>query len=630
MKRIWIYDLEVYHQLFSATFIDKDSDESRVFFVHKDIDQRIELFEFLNNEVSGLIGYNCINYDSQIIEFLYRNPKATTIELRNYSDVIVNSENRRLDVPEYRLRIPHLDLYKVHHFDNKNRRVGLKWCEFMMDMDNIEDLPSDGIGDTWLDKVLQYNFHDVVATKLLYSRSIKLINLRKELKRMYGIDFSNASNSKIGSELCLKLYCDATGKYKNDVRSLRTYRSEINISEIIFDYIEFESFEFNSVLQKFRSLIVKNTKNAIEFSVKYKGFQFDYGSGGIHGSIQNSVVTADNEYIIIDSDVSSLYPSIAIANKLYPEHLGEEFYNIYNEKIVSVRLAEKAKGELGNKTIVEGYKEASNSVYGKSNDLFSWLYDPKYTMQTTINGQLMLSMLAESIMNIESTQLIQINTDGLTTRLRKDKLEEYLSKCQEWELKTKLTLEHAYYKQMVIKDCNNYIAEYTNNKTKCKGSFEFENIPLHKNKSHSIIPRAIYNYFIHDIPVEDTILNHRNIFDFCAGVRAKKSDIKGASHYELQWIDEDKLASQKLSKTVRYYISKKGKYLFKCYEDGSKAHVEAPLNLGKMKKDWKVTYFNKAVKYDNFDDYNLDYSYYIFHSKKQITDIINKEQLKLF
>lgn len=154
MKRIWIYDLEVYHQLFSATFIDKDSDESRVFFVHKDIDQRAELFEFLNNEVSGLIGYNCINYDSQIIEFLYRNSKATTAELRNYSDVIVNSENRRLDVPEYRLRIPHLDLYKVHHFDNKNRRVGLKWCEFMMDMDNIEDLPSDGIGDNWLEKVL--------------------------------------------------------------------------------------------------------------------------------------------------------------------------------------------------------------------------------------------------------------------------------------------------------------------------------------------------------------------------------------------------------------------------------------------------------------------------------------------
>lgn len=52
-------------------------------------------------------------------------------------------------------------------------------------------------------------------------------------------------------------------------------------------------------------------------------------------------------------------------------------------------------------------------------------------------------------------------------------------------------------------------------------------IPLHKDKSYNIIPIAIYNYFVKKIPIEDTIYKHRNIFDFCAAVRAKKSDKKG-------------------------------------------------------------------------------------------------------
>ena len=33
--------------------------------------------------------------------------------------------------------------------------------------------------------------------------------------------------------------------------------------------------------------------------------------------------------------------------------------------------------------------------------------------------------------------------------------------------------------------------------TKCKGRFEFSDLPLHKNKSALIVPKAIYYFFIH-------------------------------------------------------------------------------------------------------------------------------------
>ena len=37
----------------------------------------------------------------------------------------------------------------------------------------------------------------------------------------------------------------------------------------------------------------------------------------------------------------------------------------------------------------------------------------KYTLATTVNGQLLLTMLSEELMNIPNVQLIQINTKPL-------------------------------------------------------------------------------------------------------------------------------------------------------------------------------------------------------------------------
>lgn len=627
MKKVWIWDLETL-DLFTATFLAKDSDDTRVFVINNELDDRELMFEFLDNEVSGLVGFNSINFDAQILEYMYRNPDCTPGDIRRYAHIITSDNDRQLDVPEWRLRHKHLDLYRIHHFDNKNKRTGLKWCEFMMDLDNIEDMPSQGEGENWLQMVLSYNYNDVVATKRLYELTASMIELRKQLTSMYGLNLLNASDSKIGSELTLKLYCQKTGRNIKDVRSMRTYRKSIKIGDIIFPYVRFDSNIFNLVLNHFRNLEIKDTKSGSEFSVNYKGFQFDYGSGGIHGSISNSVVESDDNYLIIDADVSSLYPSIAICNNLYPRHLGREFVDIYNKEIVIPRLIAKKEG---NKVLADGFKLAANSVYGKSNDVYSWLYDPQYTMATTINGQLMLTMLAEMLMEIEDSKLIQINTDGLTMRIHKDDITQYYDICNKWMKITKLELEYVEYSKMIIFDVNNYLAFYTNGKYKAKGRCEFENIPLHKNKSFAIIPRAFYEYHKNNVEPVDFITNHNNIYDFCAGVKSKRSDIKGGNWYQLHWVEKGEYKTKKLSKTVRYYVSNKGCTLIKHSEDGSQSHVEAPIRKGnKILKDWKVTYFNHAVKHNDFSKYDVDYKYYISKVNEWITDIKDRKQLSLF
>ena len=226
---------------------------------------------------------------------------------------------------------------------------------------------------------------------------------------------------------------------------------------------------------------------------------------------------------------------------------------------------------------------------------------------------------------------IKVAMDGFEVKIPRQYENQYYDICKQWETLTKLELEFVDYQKMIISDVNNYISIDTKGKTKVKGKYEFKDIPLHKNKSHSIIPLAVYEYWVNNIPVEQTIRNHKNIFDFCAGVRAKKSEKGGQSRYELHYVKDGDIHIDKLSKTVRYFISNKGKTLFKKYESGDSEHVEAPLRKGKMFREWKVTYFNKAYYPDSFQDYDINYDYYIIKAKDWINDIQKDiTQLNLF
>ena len=268
--------------------------------------------------------------------------------------------------------------------------------------------------------------------------------------------------------------------------------------------------------------------------------------------------------------------------------------------------------------ISDALKLSANSVYGKSNDENSFLYDPKYTMATTVNGQLLLTMLSERLVdNIKNATVLQINTDGVTLKIPRDQQEVYYNICKEWEKDTMLELEYVNYSKMIIRDVNNYIAVKEDGKCKYKGAFEIDKVvgaepAYHKDNSFRIVPIAISNYFTKGISIEETILNHKDIYDFCGRQKFGRD-----SYGEIVFIDGMVKIVQKQQHNVRYYISKSGKTFVKQYHKGSTEIIN---------KGFQVEIFNK---FEEKEDYNIDYSFYIKECNK-IIDTIEDKQLTLF
>ena len=631
----WVMDYETLKNLFVAVFVHYKTEEAKVFIIHELKDDRKEFIEFLeSNKLNRQfhISFNGLNFDSQITEAVLRaKNKLLKGTVKSCIDFIYKTAQETIKIsneggfhkyPEYKLSIPQIDVYRINHWDNKNKSCSLKWAEFSIDWDNVQEMPIHHTTEIetmdQIDMVANYCYNDVTATKKIYNLSRPLLEVRLKIKEKYGLPCMNYSNTKIGSELLLNLYCDKTGRDPKELRSMGTRRDSIPIKDIMFPYIHFDS----QMLKEFKSMlntkVIINTKNDFKYTLKYKGAEFYLGSGGIHQCIDSGVYVAQNGFIIKDLDVASLYPSIACMNGMYPAHLGQEFFQVYKEDIVDVRLREKQKKEGKDMAIIEGFKEAANATYGNSNSQYSWLYDPQYTMQTTINGQLLLLMLVEDLMTIPGATLLQTNTDGATFKLPKDYEEVYYEKCKKWEQITKLTLEYADYSKMIIADVNNYIAVYTNGKAKCKGRFEWEDLHnhkythIHKNKSHLIVAKAVYNYFVNDISPEEYLRTNRNILDYCAGVK-----IKGSWHFVSLCHEDGNVTYTKLQKIVRYYISKSGCKILKRHNtDGREIQVES----GK----WMQTEFN-ILQVKKWEEYNVDDDYYLEKIYAEITNILPKQ-----
>ena len=647
MKNDWIYDIETYLDLFCVDFTHVETRTRYIFEVSDRVNQSPQFIRFLcrlRDEGARLFGYNNEGFDWPVCQYLMCDSRGyfEAIDAHRKANAIIGAGfgPARWDHniwPSDRM-VTQGDLFKIHHFDNAARSTSLKKLEINMRSRTVEDLPYPPDQPTTSeqkDEIIKYMCHDVSETLKFYYASLDQIRFRDELAERYPDmgDVLNMNDTKIGKKF-FERELERNGtpcRVRVDGRKKprQMIRNSVALRDVISNRVAFEHPEFQRVKSWLESQVLGpkqdpraapgeiETKGIFsDLSATIDGFQYDFGTGGIHGSLHSTVVHEDDEWEIWDWDVASYYPNIAISNRFYPEHLSENFCDIY-ETVYQMRKGH-AKGTAENAML----KLALNGVYGDSNNKHSPFFDPQYTMAITINGQLLLCMLAEWLQfddggfNIAPEKcggisMVQINTDGLTVRVRKNAVQLMKRICAEWEQHTGLELESVRYKSMFIRDVNSYLAVKHDGGIKRIGAYAYET-PLnsakfqtrergwHQDHSMLVIRKAAEAQMVHGVPVAEFIKNHRDPFDFMKSVKVPRSS-------RLMYGED-----LTIQNTTRYYVSTTGSSLTKVMPPLKGKSEERRIGVD---TGWTVTVTNDA---DNFRWDNVNWLYYINEAEKLV------------
>ena len=573
MTRDVIYDLETYPSVMTMCTVDSDGENIQEFEISNRKNDSSKFLEFFRDCIRNkrrMVGFNNRSFDYTIIHYMIEKAKAcrlsgeecvfTAKELYKVADDYFKkqkgSDKSFSPIKDSDVIIPQVDLYLIHHFDNKARATSLKMLEFNMRSAEIEDLPFPPgyvIKDHEIPVLLKYNKKDVLETLKFYNESKEALQLREDLTKQFGFDCTNYNDTKIGKQLFIDRLekenpgcCYSYGKFGRKIN--QTKRDKIVIKDCLFDYIDFSKNrpEFQAVHEWFKRQVITETKGvftdllehnlgdvakyaemkvkkikfkaepteqeidelkkefpmgwvevtelkamevvkdsegkpiketyidengkqkqrnvkvpkksyywcyniAENLNVVINGFRYDFGVGGIHGAKQGTHKSTEKRKLRT-LDVASYYPNMAISNNVYPQHLGMTFCKVYKD------LYDERKKHDKKSAANKALKLALNGVYGDSNNEFSPLYDPAYTMSITIGGQLSLCMLMGALVDHCDAEIIMCNTDGFEYFVDVDKIEKADKIVKRWEEVTGLEMEGDTYSVMYVADVNSYVA----------------------------------------------------------------------------------------------------------------------------------------------------------------------------
>jgi hypothetical protein len=657
-----VYDYETIKSVFIAVFIDvKDPSTLHKFEISKyqnDINSFISYLKKLIKTQEIIVSFNGLRFDYQVSQFILDNQNLLPKNSGEYIANQIHSFVQRLfayindnKYPIYSIKenpFREIDLAAINNYNNKQKFASLKWLQYNMDWPNIMDMDcahDDELNQKQIMELTRYCINDCLSTKALLSKNKEEIKIRETLTEQFKTPLQNLSEPKLVKAILLKSLSDDLDVDEYTLKKKQTYRKIIHLNEAILPYIQFKTPNLQKTLNLFKSLKLdgENLKGSFKHNTTYRGLDISFALGGIHAA-KKGIYSSDKTMIIKSFDVKSYYPNLMIRNNWSPAHINSTIFCKRYEWFYNERLKYDKKNPLNYL-----YKIVLNSGFGLSNDNNSFIKDTFLTMQITCNGQLLLVQLMEDLCeSIPGVRPLMLNTDGGEILMPKEYEHLYDELCAKWEKQTQLVLEHEEYQKLLIWDVNNYIGIFKpveiskekaleeinkeikplikakNGKlyyfpTKLKGRFEIDKA-LHKNKSYRIKRIAIYNYFIHNIPIEKTIQSGKNIYDYCAGVRAKTP----WKFYETCVI-KGEITHRELQKTLRYFISKSGcKIIKRNVEDDREIKLEA---FNQVYESVAVT-INDALP---INEYKLDYSFYNRITKAEIESIQpNESQTNLF
>lgn len=599
-----IYDIEVFPNYFLAVF-DKDGkyDCFELSFRRNQIKELIRYIE--DNIREYFLGYNNLDYDAQIISYILDNPDIDNQTIKNMNDDIINNDYQY--VLPWKIPFKNLDIYKIKHYNSDAKRTSLKFLQYSIKEDSIEELPFEIDyhidNDKDADKVIEYCIHDVKTTKNLASIFKDDIESRFLISKEFKINCLNSSEPSLVKKVYVSQFKERFNIDKDSYDNLvNQYKSTIEPFKInLPKYLSFKNKQFQELFEYYQNLVIYpgSTKGAIKEKLIFKDNILSFGLGGLHSCNYPGVYSSNKEYIIYDIDFVSFYPWIILRNKIFPPYLSEFFLELYESFFHKRKLYPKSHALNG------AYKLMLNSTFGLFNEEHSPIHYPYGAMFTTITGQLTLLMLMDNLSSVDYS-LLQTNTDGITIRFKRTDIDKVQKILNDFVEIVKINVEVVEYKKMFIRDVNNYFSLDYNNKLKQKGYFETDSKQaLYKTNGFGVIKLAVIEYLTKGTDYREFIRNHKNIYDFLTCIKSKK----GKYFYN----DGEKEIS--LGKINRYYISNSQTHIYKKYSNTKFEKVEDGFNTKLLNKIEEVN--------------DINYKYY-FAKATEIIEKIDNKQLKLF
>ena len=611
-KTAYVYDIEVFKNVFHCTLLNTETEELIKFECSIRKNEMEEMCKFFLQPDICLVGYNNIHYDNPIINYCieyFSNSKYTynkiCMSIFNLSTIITKDKENidKWKRWKYANNFYTLDLLTMLY--SKALRVSLKEMQVTMMYKNVQEFNCNWqipLATTEIDSMIDYNINDVMSTYELLKRCEKDIKLRLDIEDQYNIKCLSKDGVNIGMQILAEEYMRKTGISWNILKDLRSPADTINLNEIILPFIKYDTKILQDLLIEMKSLTVSPGRKSYEKKFLLGDRVISVGVGGIHTINESEIIIPNENEILVDLDVASLYPSMLLNFDFYPRHLGKEFKEVYADIRERRIKAKHAKDKVTDATL----KLALNGLSGNLQNEFSWCYDPKAVMGIRINGQLLLLMLTEKLMTLGITP-IQLNTDGIFVKMPKSVYSEAMKICKEWENLTGLVLEEDRFKAFYQLAVNDYFGVFENNLIKEKGCF-ITSVIQGKGLTPKIIPKAVEKYFLEGIKPEEFIKQHTDIKDFLMSEKTGK-----------QWTVE--YNGQTQQRTNRFYASTDGCFLYKWkIDDGVKKYQNMLTASG-------ITLLNN---FDNLkENPKINYQYYITEANKIINQLKTK-QLSLF
>ena len=401
------FDFEVLPNWWCCTFGDMPDDEKIseqikddfVVITSDDEHSRDLLLKQMREPGVVVVGYNIKYYDLMIANAIYQGFSPQQVKIINDLIIIPNcqwSTKEHIKLQPFAKKklggVVYQDLLDDNDGSLKEKEaiLGLDILESSVDF-NKEDLTEEDKAD-----IIYYNKHDVYACMYFYLKVMKgYVKNKLLIGKKFGIPEQECY-------MCTNANLVARALGAQRVSFLDSEQIEITLPKKINQYC-YDNLP-SKVLDQVRTHTSTPTMRLFDNSV-------DFGNGGLHSVYSNNLyVESDDEWMLMNKDAASYYPSMLIQFECLSRcvHNPKVFKDIYDERIYLKHKPDKTQDEedsqLANKLVL-------NTTFGASGNKYLALYDPYMCTRCCRVGQIFLASLACKLTrNIPGLKVIQTNT----------------------------------------------------------------------------------------------------------------------------------------------------------------------------------------------------------------------------